>query len=66
MLRDEELMKKIFSRHGDYSPIPQEYMDKEIERESNLSTINYAPKTFVVAVATLIVAVFTLIVTILK
>lgn len=47
-------------------PIPQGYRDKEIERESNLATIKYSRKTFVVAVVTLIVAVLTLVVTIIK
>lgn len=46
--------------------IPKEYIDKEIERESNLSTIKYSRKTFIVSVATLVVAVLTLIVTIIK
>lgn len=59
-------MRRMQSRHGDYSSIPQEYRDKEIERESNLATIKYSRKTFVVAVGTLIVAVLTLVVTIIK
>lgn len=54
------------SYNRDYNPIPQEYRDKEIERESNLATIKYSRKTFVVAVATLIVVVLTLVVTIIK
>lgn len=49
-----------------HSPIPQEYIDMEIERESNLATIKYSQKTFIVAVATLIVAVVTMVVTIIK
>ena len=59
-------MKRIKSLCDNHNPIPQEYIDREIERESNLATIKYSQKTFIVAVATLIVAVVTLVVTIIK
>jgi trehalose-6-phosphate synthase len=65
-INDELIMGRIESRYGDYNHIPQEYRDKEIERESNLATVKYSQKTFIVAVITLIVTVLTLVVTIIK